>query len=734
MIACSDDTLNPENNSNGNDNDNKTEKVDPQYQAEVIEIDSSMVTSVNIFDENTIEITSQHPSVQDLKAGDKFVYNPSSSAKDYFLGIVDTVTKNGNVYTISTTIPDVDDIFRTFDFSAILNENSTEVVFEGDEDDSVIYTGIVNNSVWDEIETVYVEETSESEEETPGTRAQNTVPVDITLSFEPKSNTAFKGKIYLRLQGNIYIHDKGAWEMNLNQIVGLKGSFSLAAQTKERTYIPLLQIKNGISLYSNKIVGVRLKPSFNFFYGGEIKLEAGFKYEVVNSNVHVVHDNGFYTNSVDNKKDSYFRVKSLHTEGEFGLSLNNDLYVFVFSDKFFSGGVKVVGGVTISGEKNVGIQFPDFANFDFSVSFSPFLEVTPFVAIKTNTLKRYEGATFRAETERFSVDLLPNIHDINYKKSSAGLKVSSKIDHENTSFINTKEDGIALFKAGSTTPVVLQSANNISTKAEARDVAFSMDMDEDYEIAKYSVTDFGEYVYGEHIPIYDDWLDLLYTSTNGDNWLRNDNWLSAKPLWEWYGFKTVSRLDLSYNNLTGDGIIKDCRDQVSINLAGNDLNSLYFENNDNLAFGYEINIDGLKLQTLTVNNCSAPGQQIIGHPYSEVTEINSILIENCDKLGRTFFLNVKANNIRFENCNFEGQGSSAEDSSNVKTLTFINCTIPDGRADNINGNLVINNCNIGNFWVIHGKYIIITNSYIEGRLVNFSGTEDKLQEYWYGRH
>ena len=47
----------------------------------------------------------------------------------------------------------------------------------------------------------------------------------------------------------------------------------------------------------------------------------------------------------------------------------------------------------------------------------------------------------------------------------------------------------------------------------------------------------------------------LYEATNGPNWKRNDNWLTSRPLDDWYGVTTgpdgVVRLDLEDNGLDG---------------------------------------------------------------------------------------------------------------------------------------------------------------------------------------
>ncbi len=51
-----------------------------------------------------------------------------------------------------------------------------------------------------------------------------------------------------------------------------------------------------------------------------------------------------------------------------------------------------------------------------------------------------------------------------------------------------------------------------------------------------------------------DVLVALYNATDGDNWFRNDNWLSDLPLGDWYGIVInaagrVQRLNLDYNRL-----------------------------------------------------------------------------------------------------------------------------------------------------------------------------------------
>ena len=76
-------------------------------------------------------------------------------------------------------------------------------------------------------------------------------------------------------------------------------------------------------------------------------------------------------------------------------------------------------------------------------------------------------------------------------------------------------------------------------------------------------------------------LEIFYKSTNGHSWNRNDNWLSDKPLSEWYGITVyensdaefiVKKILLSMNQLSGE-IPKEIGKLTN-------LQSLSFRNNE----------------------------------------------------------------------------------------------------------------------------------------------------------
>ena len=77
-------------------------------------------------------------------------------------------------------------------------------------------------------------------------------------------------------------------------------------------------------------------------------------------------------------------------------------------------------------------------------------------------------------------------------------------------------------------------------------------------------------------------LVVLYEATDGANWKVNTNWLSEKPLDEWYGVTTDEEgrgltLNLEWNELTG-GIpaeLGQLENLTHLSLTGNELTGAY---------------------------------------------------------------------------------------------------------------------------------------------------------------
>ena len=74
-----------------------------------------------------------------------------------------------------------------------------------------------------------------------------------------------------------------------------------------------------------------------------------------------------------------------------------------------------------------------------------------------------------------------------------------------------------------------------------------------------------------------EYLVRLYNDAGGDNWKHNDNWLSDRPVNEWYGIEYDGKnlkIDLDYNNLIGTIDLSGCTQLTELYCVGNRLTSL----------------------------------------------------------------------------------------------------------------------------------------------------------------
>ena len=184
-------------------------------------------------------------------------------------------------------------------------------------------------------------------------------------------------------------------------------------------------------------------------------------------------------------------------------------------------------------------------------------------------------------------------------------------------------------------------------------------------------------------------LIAFYKSTNGDNWVRKDNWCSDKPVSLWYGIKTfyhaasakshVRSIELPGNNLTGEAYVADFKFLEGLNI-----------------------LNGNKIETLTVDNC---GNEIsnpyfdynIGfyhdHNYSHV-HLKTLKISRTN--GYIYANgNFSADNVIISDCKLSAQEYMYFNlpSTTAGTLTVSDCTMGYFYADNsVIGNIIIDNC------------------------------------------
>lgn len=576
---------------NGSENRNEQNEFEENlkdssvvFKKNVIRYGAEMNNYFQIINENTLHLSSGTPSNKIPKVGDLIFYNSNIASTGIFVGKVKSVngnTKSGvNATVVETEIPSFEEIFSKLSLEVQMDSSNTIAIFDDEGSDEIVSCTVVGNSVWNSIETVYYDKNSGDtliDSNLHNTKA-NPVPVDITLKIGVNSKY-FEGNVYFNIKGRIYFeHLNGIsnFAMELNKRIGLEGSLGFKIEGGKKIELDILPkiLAKGITLYNNKMVGVRIVPHINLFADGAIKVETTLNYEFVNSDVKSIYNNGNFTGShVEQLHDNYFRLHSLHTEGSFGLACTGNLYIFLFSDNFFQGGFKLSAGLAIQGENNQGIQFPGLANFDFEVVATPFVECSPFLAFREKKgLKKIEGQPLvSANLAPFPILLLPNIHEMNYEKRNNNKKLAVKgnIVGQNTSLICSRQEGVALFEKGEDNPVQVSPVQK-GTKAPTGEMLFNISNDKSYEISPYVVTVDNVVVFGKRMPIDNDEIDdddddddeirsvleTLYYQTNGDNWTNNDNWCTDKPVKEWYGVSYHAstdsyRIKLRNNNLIG---------------------------------------------------------------------------------------------------------------------------------------------------------------------------------------
>lgn len=198
------------------------------------------------------------------------------------------------------------------------------------------------------------------------------------------------------------------------------------------------------------------------------------------------------------------------------------------------------------------------------------------------------------------------------------------------------------------------------------------------------------------------YLVKLYQDTDGDNWTRNDNWLSDKPITEWYGVSSYMGdgkggyvINLGNNNLQGSADLSNCIQLRALSCVGNNLTSLNVSNCINLSslsyydndlisldlsgcvsLKYEgsLIITGKNLENLNISGTKTIVRLICDH--NKLTNLN---VSECENLTT---IECNSNNLTFldvSNCKSLGRlvcsnnNLSTLDLSGLNKLTTLYC-------------------------------------------------------------
>ena len=615
-----------------------------------------------IIDNTTLRISSDASESVVPKVGEIIYYHSGDSSAAMFIGTVVSVTPDEEGWLIKTEIPSVEQIFESLSLNMSMDSSNTQAFIDLDSEDNITSCSVVANSVWDNIVTIYDETESEDDDAKSESKANIStphIPVNITLELKMKKSDYCDGTIFIGLSGYVYMPTFPEFVMDVHMRIGVNAA--LHVEAKDKKEFPLLQLKKGITLYTNKLLSIRIVPSLNFYVNGTTSLESVINYELINSDINFTYSNNdFQNSSVDRKRDNYFRVKSVKSEGSFGFNLEGKLYAFLFSESFFSVGADIAAGLGIEGEKNIGIQFPGLVNFNYKINGVPYVEMTPFFAINNGGGLVYKRGPKLKKQVVFPIPLIPSIYDLNYAfKDDYKVSVEGSIEGRRNSFVETTEEGIALFRRGKEKPEEHKQIDG--SRSSIGNLQFSLPSDELYEIAPYVETTYDGYIYGERILLtatsLREQLIELYKSTDGDNWTNNDNWCSDKPIDEWYGVVRSHDEDgewedgyyifLDNNNLKGTAVLHSPY-ITEVSMIYNQLTGIDFYGCTSLR---SVNCCGNKLKKVDFSECSSLNDVNFNTAWqNEIVDLTDLNMSGCSSLESLWVTDTALSNLNLDGC------------------------------------------------------------------------------------
>ena len=140
----------------------------------------------------------------------------------------------------------------------------------------------------------------------------------------------------------------------------------------------------------------------------------------------------------------------------------------------------------------------------------------------------------------------------------------------------------------------------------------------------------GEYYYGD-VKEFEtgesdgmrEFLVKLYHDTDGDNWIRNDNWLSDKPITEWYGIGYwVDDISEDYYDF------KLPREGYTITLRNNNLNGVV--DLSGCPYIITLDIDGNKFTNIDVSDCTSLSRMEVANDYLTKLDISGTALTSLE--------------------------------------------------------------------------------------------------------
>lgn len=182
----------------------------------------------------------------------------------------------------------------------------------------------------------------------------------------------------------------------------------------------------------------------------------------------------------------------------------------------------------------------------------------------------------------------------------------------------------------------------------------------EYNGRYYISDDYGTFMLGNSCEdIMREYLVRLYHDTDGDNWTRNDNWLSDKPITEWYGVSYYSEeyclynVFLPNNNLNGSINMSGCTNLVDLYCIDNPITQVDVSDCINLESLSCGDLMTESLRSISVSNCIN-----LNSLYCDFNQLTDLDVSDCIRLAAL-------------TCNYSNLASL--DVSNCLDLQLLSC-------------------------------------------------------------
>lgn len=373
-----------------------------------------------------------------------------------------------------------------------------------------------------------------------------------------------------------------------------KADYELHASVKSKGYEKMSgDIGGGIEIPGPaKVIGLKVKMQPRWVLKAQGAAVLNLDATIQRNQTQRAYRDGIWTKVEDITPDSNTPFGQITAEADAGVSLEGEIF----------GGIEAAFELSFLGRDELKVEIAPELGAKLTGELSAELISNGYEAFKDTmvTTAGVFGVSASSKANLFTWEaawskplveftfleqsnyLFPEFTEGKYELKDDGVadgsvQVSRDLFWENDIAIAQYDQGGNLKKVGGQLPY--KFAKNFSNPLSAQ----FMHAEEDsyWSVIKWG----GDYLKCRKLIGEDDLRDMLiklYHDTGGNNWTRNDNWCSDKPLDEWYGVYVYTDdtgrrkcvLDLRDNNLVGMADLSGCTALVDLCCYNNQLKSL----------------------------------------------------------------------------------------------------------------------------------------------------------------